>query len=114
MAFRNAAERTIALNAMDGGTTAFVGHLMAYAGDWERGCALVEHARQLNPNHPGWYWFPAFFDAYRKRDYRGALEVALKINMPGYFYSSAVIAAAYGQLGEREAARAGRCSSCSH
>ena len=105
VAFRNAAERTIALNAMDGGTTAFVGHLMAYAGDWERGCALVEHARQLNPNHPGWYWFPAYFDAYRKRDYRAALEIALKINMPGYFYVSAVIAAAYGQLGEGEAAR---------
>ena len=105
MAFRNAAERTIALNAMDGGTTAFVGHLMAYAGDWERGCALVERARQLNPNHPGWYWFPVFFDAYRKSDYHGALDAALKINMPGYFYASAAIAAAYGQLGEREAAR---------
>ena len=105
VAFRNSAERTIALNAMDGGTHAYVGHLIAYAGDWERGCALVERARQLNPNHPGWYWFVAFTDAYRKRDYRGALEIALKINMPGNFYASAVIAAAYGQLGEREAAR---------
>ncbi len=104
LAFRNAAERTIALNAMDGSTTAFVGHLMAYAGDWERGCALVARARQLNPHHPGWYWFPAFFDAYRKSDYRGALDVALKINMPGYFYASAALAAAHGQLGEREAA----------
>ena len=105
VAFRNAAERTIALNPMDGGTHAYVGHLIAYAGDWERGCALVERARQLNPNHPGWYWFVAFTDAYRKRDYRGALEIALKINMPGNFYASAAIAAAYGQLGEREAAR---------
>ena len=105
VAFRNAAERTIALNPMDGGTTAYLGLLIAYAGDWERGCALAERARQLNPNHPGWYWFLAFDDAYRKRDYRGALEVALKINMPGNFYASAAIAAAYGQLGEREAAR---------
>ena len=38
-------------------------------------------------------------------DYRGALEVALKINMPGDFYVSAVIAAAYGQLGERKPPR---------
>ena len=105
VAFRNAAERTIALNAMDGGTTAFIGTLTAHSGDWERGCALVERARQLNPNHPGWYWFAPFWDAYRKRDYRGALETALKVNMPGNFYASAVIAAAYGQLGEREAAR---------
>jgi TolB-like protein/Tfp pilus assembly protein PilF len=106
VAFRNAAERTISLNPMDGGTLAYVGTLIAYAGDWERGCAVVERARQLNPNHPGWYWFVAFMDAYRKRDYRGALEIALKINMPGNFYVSAAIAAAHGQLGELEAAQA--------
>ena len=107
VAFRSAAERTIALNPMDSSTTAYLGHLMAHAGDWERGCALVERARQLNPNHPGWYWFAAFWDAYRKRDYRGALEVALKINMPGDFYVPAVIAAAYGQLGELDSSAHG-------
>ena len=71
MAFRNAAERTIALNR-DGRRTRrrIIGLLMAYAGDWERGCALAESARQLNPHHPGWYWLAAIFDAYRKRDYR--------------------------------------------
>jgi TolB-like protein/Tfp pilus assembly protein PilF len=106
VAFRSAAERTLALNPMDSSTAAYLGTLMLHEGDWERGRALVERARQLNPNHPGWYWFAAFWDAYRKQDYRGALEVALKINMPGDFYVSAVIAAAYGQLGELEAARA--------
>src|SRR5687768_352881 len=90
---------------MDSSTSAYLGTLMLHEGEWERGCALVERARQLNPNHPGWYWFAAFWDAYRKRDYRGALDVALKINMPGDFYVPAVIAAAHGQLGEREAAR---------
>ena len=80
---------------------------MAYAGDWDRGCALVERARQLNPNHPGWYWFPVFFNAYRKGDYNGALDAALKINMPGYFYASAVIAAVV-----RAAWRGGRGPAC--
>src|SRR5438045_4126788 len=60
---------------------------------------------QLNPQHPGWYWFANFNDAYRRRDYRGALGFALKINQPGNFYTHAVIAAAYGQLGMREEAR---------
>jgi TolB-like protein len=106
VAFRSAAERTIALNRMDSSTAAYLGILMLHEGDWERGCSLAERARQLNPNHPGWYWFAAFWDAYRKRDYRGALDVALRINMPGDFYVPAVIAAAHGQLGEREAARA--------
>jgi hypothetical protein len=79
--------------------------LVACAGDWERGCALAERATQLNPHHPGWYWFPMFFDTYRKKDYRGALAAALKINLPGHMYTSAVRAAAHAQLGEREAAR---------
>jgi len=103
-AFRNSAERAIALNPMDGFTTAYLGFQIAYAGDWERGCALAAHARQINPHHPGWYWFPSFFDAYRKRDYRGALDAAQKINMPGFWRTHLALAAAYGQLGEREAA----------
>jgi len=103
-AFRNSAERAIALNPMDGFTAAYLGFQIAYAGDWERGCALAAHARQINPHHPGWYWFPSFFDAYRKSDYRGALDAALKINMPGFWRTHLALAAAYGQLGEREAA----------
>ena len=104
-AFRNLAERAIALNPMDGFTAAYLGFQIAYDGDWERGCALAARARRLNPHHPGWYWFPFFFDAYRKGDYRGALDVALKINMPGFWRTSFALAIAYGQLGDQQAAR---------
>ena len=102
-AFRVAAERAVALNPMDGFTATYLGFLIAYSGNWERGCWLAEKARRLNPHHPGWYWFPAFFDAYRKRDYRGAVAVALKSNMPGFWRTNLALAAAYGQLGETEA-----------
>ncbi len=105
LAFRSAAERAIELNRMDASVAALIGNLIAYAGDWERGIAVVESAMQLNPHHPGWYWFANFNDAYRQRDYRGALGFALKINTPGNFYTHAVAAAAYGQLGMREEAR---------
>ena len=104
-AFRIAAERAIALNPMDGCTAAYLGMLTAFAGDWKHGCALTERAAQLNPNHPGWYWFASSFDAYRKSEYRGALDIALKINMRGLWGASVVLAAACGQLGEQEAAR---------
>jgi TolB-like protein len=104
-AFRNAADRAVALNPMDGCTTAFMGILMAYAGDWDHGCALAERAMELNPHHPGWYRFSSCLNAYRKGDYRAALDIALKINMPSYFYTHATIASIYGQLGEREAAQ---------
>jgi len=104
-AFRNSAERAIALNPMDGFTAGYLGFQIAYAGEWERGCALAERARQLNPHYPGWYWFPAFFNAYRQGDYRGALDVALKVNMPGFWRTPFALAVAYGQLGEHDAAR---------
>jgi TolB-like protein/Tfp pilus assembly protein PilF len=105
VAFRNGAERAIELNPMDACTLAFMGILLGYAGDWERGCGLAEQAMQLNPHHPGWYRFAAFNAAYSRRDFDGALGVALKFNMPSYFYTHYALAAAYGQLGELEAAR---------
>ena len=108
-AFHSAAQRAITLNSMDGFTVGYMGLLIAFAGDWEHGCALSERARSLNPHHPGWYWFAPLFDAYRKGDYRGALDVALKVNMPGFWRTQAALAATYGQLGELDLARsAGR------
>ena len=103
-AFRTAAGRAIALNPMDGFTIAYLGFLTAYSGEWERGCEIVERARNLNPHHPGWYWFAHLFNAYRRRDYQGAVEIALKINMPGFWRTNVAFAAAYAQLGDTEAA----------
>jgi tetratricopeptide (TPR) repeat protein len=103
--FHAAAQRAITLNPMDGFTFAYLGMLTAYAGDWERGCALSERARSLNPHHPGWYWFAPVFDAYRKGDYHGALEFALKVNMPDFWRTTFALAAIYGQLNEVDAAR---------
>jgi TolB-like protein len=105
-AFRPAAERALALNRMDSSTAALLGTMIAYGGDWEYGLGLVERAMQLNPHHPGWYHYVVFTDAYRRRDYRGALASALKVNMPGYYWPHAVLAAAYGQLGEQQRAGA--------
>ncbi len=102
--FRNAAERAVALNPMDANSIALLGALLIYAGDWDRGLALAQRAKQLNPNHPGFYWFADFHNSYRQRDYRGALSSALKLNLPGHYGVHAMIAAAYGQLGERDAA----------
>ena len=102
--FRVAAERAVSLNPMDGATAAFMGLLIAYSGDWERGCALADKGLQLNPNHPGWYHYTAWHDAYRKQDYQAALDIALKLNAPDNFYTHAVLTMCYAQLGHMEAA----------
>ncbi len=104
-AFRAAAHRALALNRMEGYVTAYLGQLIAYSGDWDEGCALAEQATQLNPNHPGWYWLPMVWNAYRQHDGQRALEFALKINMPGLWTAQIALAAAYSELGETELAR---------
>jgi serine/threonine protein kinase len=104
-AFRVSAERSLALNSMDGLTAAYLGTLIAYTGDWERGCALAERAMQLNPQHPGWYWFPLVLNAYRQRDYPRALELVFKVNMPGFWRTQLMLAVSQAQLGELGAAR---------
>ena len=103
-AFRIAADRALELNPLNGPTVAGLGGMMAYAGDWEYGCAQVERALQLNPQHPGGYWFALCYNAYRQGDYRKAVSAALKINLPDFFAAHEALAAAYGQLGERDAA----------
>ena len=102
--FRHAAQRAAALNPMDGNSIAFLGELLTYAGDRERGLALASRAKQLNPNHPGWYWYADFYDAYDRGDYRGALSFVIKANLPGHWGMHAAMAATYAQLGERDAA----------
>ena len=103
--FRGAAERALALNSMEGYITAFLGLHFAYSGDWERGCALADRATQLNPNHPGWYWMASVFNAYRLQDSQRALELALRINIPGLWTAQVALTVIYSQLGEMEQAR---------
>jgi TolB-like protein len=103
--FRAAVERTQALNPMDGTLIGLLGLLMHHAGEEERGLKMVDVAMQLNPNYPGLLRFTAFTDAYCHGRYAEALEAAVRINMPGFFYAHAARAAALGQLGHREAAR---------
>jgi TolB-like protein/class 3 adenylate cyclase/Flp pilus assembly protein TadD len=102
--FRDAAERAIALNPMDGNSVAFLGELLLYAGNEARGMQLAESAKQLNPNHPGWYWYADFYHAFSHGDYRGALSFAHKVKMRGNPLAPMMIAAACGQLGDLDGA----------
>lgn len=103
-AARKAAERAVSLNPLDAATAAFMGLLIAYSGDWARGCELAERGPRLNPNLPGMYNYIFWHDAYGRKDYRDALDLALQLNTPDSFYQHAVLAMCYAQLGEMDAA----------
>ena len=90
---------------MDGSVIGFLGLLVHHAGEVERGTQMVEAAMQLNPHYPPVFRVPAFLNAYFQGKYAEANEIAVRINMPGFFHAAAVRAAALGQLGQREAAQ---------
>ena len=98
------ADRAVELNPLDGGCNAAMGANIAFAGDWDRGCALIERAMDLNPQHPVWYRGMLSFKEYARGNYSAAIEEALKTNAPYLFWMQVVLAAACGQLGDREAA----------
>ena len=95
---RMAAERVVQINPLSV-SVPFVGMLLAYAGDWDRGTSLIRRAMDLNRQHAGWYHLPLSADHYRKGEFEAALTHAKAANMPhapAMFFS---IAAAAGQLG---------------
>ena len=104
-AFRPAADRALALNPRDTSNVGMIGSLIAMAGDWHRGCSVVQNVMPLNPHHAGWLHFVFVHDHYRKREYEQALEAAEKINMPGHPPVSIALAAINAQLGRAEEAR---------
>jgi len=103
-AFRETAERAMALNPRDGTTSALMAIMIAYSGEWERGAALAERTMELNRHHPGWYHLAVWHHQYRKGEYEAALETAKKMNMPEFHWAQLVTAAACGMLDRGEEA----------
>ncbi|MBI3981768.1 MAG: protein kinase [Gemmatimonadetes bacterium] len=100
----SAAERAVALNPLDTSNEAIF--LIAFTGNWERGCSLIRRAMALNPHHPRWYELVLGLNEYRLANYRSAVDEIVKANAPEVFWTSLALAAAHGQLGELTAARA--------
>ncbi len=103
-AFKANAEKAIKLNRRNGNVVAMLGVLYGYSGDWDRGVELTTEAMELNPHHPGWYRFTTFFDHFLKGENQQALEVAQKINMPGYYGAPMAEVLAHTRLGNTAAA----------
>jgi class 3 adenylate cyclase/TolB-like protein/Tfp pilus assembly protein PilF len=104
--FYQTAEKAIALNPSDAWANADLGAWTSYSGDFVRGKALIERAKVLNPDYPRWLDFAFFLDHYGKQEYLEAKAVALKMDLPKNHMVQAGLAAAYGQLGELDKARA--------
>lgn len=109
--FRRENERFVAeanlaltLNPNDPEILADVAHYYAYMGQPERGAELMRQAIALNPLHPGWYHFTFARLHYWERDYRAVVADVEKINLPGFYWTWLLRAAALGQLGDSDLA----------
>ena len=102
--FEAEAERALSLNPNDPEILADIGHYLAFMGQFERGIELSNRAKQLNPLHPGWYHFSFARYHYHQRAYEEMLVDVQRISMPGFYWTHLLNAAAFGQLGRREAA----------
>jgi TolB-like protein len=97
-----ACEKVLALNPLDASSEAMF--LIAFTGDWDRGCRLIRRAMELNPLHPGWYRWVLALNEYRQHNYRAAIDDVVAADAPGVFWTNVLLAAAFAQLGERDAA----------
>jgi len=66
--------------AMD--TLADIGHYLAFMGEFERGVELSRRAQELNPLHPGWYYFSFARLDYNRKAYDGTIRWVEKSDYP--------------------------------
>jgi TolB-like protein/Tfp pilus assembly protein PilF len=97
--FRVAAERVMALNPWHTTTMSYIGTLLAYTGEWDRGVRIVEEAIDLNPHHPDWVHYTLATNHYRVGAFDKALLEAKRASLAQYVWTPLCIAMAAGQLG---------------
>jgi len=98
--FKRTAERFLSLNPPPGGI-AQIALLIARAGDWQRGLAMMDDVLSTSPRPPGWYHVPYALHYLRTEDYEQALSWALKIDTPHWFMAPMIVATA-AQLADRD------------
>jgi adenylate cyclase len=105
--FLSEAETAIALNPNAPAPIGFLGWLLALYGEWERGLAILEKGKALNPNYPGWFHMAPCFYYFRQKSSHKAHQEAQQLQMPHLFWDPLLRAAALGHLGKKaEAAQA--------
>jgi adenylate cyclase len=84
---------------------ATAGSLIAYAGDWEEGIALLRESLRLNPLHPGYMHTLLAQDRLMADDEAAALVEASLIHAPGGIWGPLFRAMALAGLGHTDQAR---------
>ena len=98
-------EKSVALNPYDVFCTGLCGHALALLGRFDRGLAILEKGRELNPFFLTYNYFPYYLSKLRSGEYQQALDLADQFHIPGFFWSPLMRAVALALLGRGEEAR---------
>jgi tetratricopeptide (TPR) repeat protein len=98
------AEAEVALSL--GGKLMLTGFVLALAGDWERGTAIIRAHLAVLKRYPGCIHHAFVLDAYRRGDYAAALAEAEAIATPNLAWDPLDRAVCLARLGRIEEARA--------
>jgi TolB-like protein/Tfp pilus assembly protein PilF len=103
---QEASDRAVRINPRNAHAMAWMGSIVAKAGDYDRGCRLIDRAMQINPGHPGWLHFTVFDRHFSRGEFVEALGAARRVNIRDFMWMHFAIAAAAGQLGTTAEGRA--------
>lgn len=76
------ARKTMALNPNAAFINGFVGFVLALAGEWDEGIAIIERSIKLNPFYPGWLHLAPCLNHFNNERYDKAYEEALRFRTP--------------------------------
>jgi adenylate cyclase len=96
--------RALQLNANDGTTLGLIGIYTAWCGLWDEGMAMMDKARQLNPNFPDYYHLAAGMAEFARGNYLVARNEMLKADLPEWLLTHVLLAATLGRLDQPEQA----------
>ncbi|WP_170608524.1 adenylate/guanylate cyclase domain-containing protein [Ruegeria arenilitoris] len=99
-AFKEMADKALALNPNDADMIGDLGNFSYYSGDLERGKELVGRMMEINPRYPSWAHFVFFLDNFRNEKFPEALAEVVKITLPNHCFIQWSKAAAYGKVGD--------------
>ncbi|MCX5580504.1 hypothetical protein [Kaistia terrae] len=97
-------EQAFRLNPNDTELVGEYGFRLALAGEWTRGCAMIEGARQRNPGPLAYYEAALALCAYFRSDFNEAEMWITKTPAPGNPNYHIIAAAIYGESGQTEKA----------
>ena len=76
-----------------------IGFISSLAGDWEQGLQDISTSLKLNPDGPRWYHIPTTLFYLKEKDFKMALEEALKVDLPLILWDYVLKAVAYAYTG---------------